>query len=74
MVKRKVLDQDVSKVLILAASHLHKDESEKFRHALDYFNAKELPFWVSQGDAQFWLDNEHFNEAKKVRKELFNLE
>ena len=74
LVKRKILDREVSRILIQAAKDEHKDEVDKFKEAIEHFSEKELPFWVSVNDAQFWLDKDRYYEASKIRKELFELE
>ena len=69
-----MLDRRVSEVLILSAREVHKDESNFFQRAVSRMQKKELAFWVSPGDAQFWLDEEHYLQYRTLKVQLVQLE
>jgi len=68
IVTTKVLDNLVSDVLVRAHREEHSDETELFNSALSVMSAKQLTFWVSPSDSQFWLDETKHKEASVLRK------
>ena len=74
LVTSRVLDRQVSEVLVKARRAEHLDETLLFKKALRHMSAKPLTFWVSPSDSQFWLDEERHREAAALRKQLTALE
>ena len=61
LVTKRVLNKDVSKILILAAKELHKEETKLFQSAVKSMQTKDIAFWVALNDSQFWLDSDRYS-------------
>ena len=51
LVTSRVLDRQVSEVLVKARKEEHLDEALLFRQALRHMSGKQLTFWVSPSDS-----------------------
>ena len=74
LVTKRVLNREVSDILISASSALHQDESILFQQAVSNMTAKDIAFWVSPSDSQFWLDEDRYAKYVVLKKELNVLE
>ena len=74
LVTKRVLDREVSNILIQASKELHQEEDEIFHLAVSLMQTHDLAFWVSPSDSQFWLDQSRYTYYRELKKELERLE
>ena len=74
LVTKRVLDCSVSEVLISVEKELHRDETDFFQQAVRMMNHKQISFWLSTSDSQFWLNADRYYSYVKLNKSLAKLE
>jgi len=70
LVTSRVLNSQVSSILVQASRDVQAEENELFSMATAQMALKDVAFWVNPSDSQFWLDDDRFDKYTALKQEL----